>query len=400
MILGDPLFEEFREYIDTNHPFVNEKLTLSQIDVYPLFANISNTPESSLARMKGRNGLLVRIQDDTGIEGWGEIWCNFPSIGVPYRAKLLKEVITERVCGKSFRSAFNLITELTTSWRRLAVHVGETGPFSSGLAGLDMALWDLVANRVQQPLHRLLSGEQVNTKQVKVYCSTPPPTSTAKCVAGLKEKGYNQFKIKVGYGIEEDLNRVKEVRQAIGDNAEITIDANQSWSVSEAIEYIKAFSEFNIKFVEEPLFALSPQADWDDLSQHVTPLLAAGENITSHEKFRSFLSSPALQVFQPDVAKWSGITASYVMGRKVLKEGRKLYPHFMGTAVGLAASFHLLAALGGDGAVEVDANENPLRTELTNIDLSVSEGKVQLPSGAGLGISVDRELLEKFRISY
>ncbi len=110
MILGEPLFEEFREYIDIKHPFVNGKLTISQIDVYPLFANISNSPESPFARMKGRNGLLVRIQDDAGIEGWGEIWCNFPSIGVPYRVKLLKEVITEGVCGKSFRSAFNLIS--------------------------------------------------------------------------------------------------------------------------------------------------------------------------------------------------------------------------------------------------------------------------------------------------
>ena len=126
--------------------------------------------------------------------------------------------------------------------------------------------------------------------------------------------------------------------------------------------------------------------------------LAAGENICTEHAYESHLETGALGFYQPDVAKWGGVSGCLAVGQEATARGATYCPHFMGTAVGLAASIHLLAAVGGEGFVELDANENPLRTALCDLDLSVENGRVQVPGGAGIGIEPDATELRRYQL--
>jgi L-alanine-DL-glutamate epimerase-like enolase superfamily enzyme len=152
-----------------------------------------------------------------------------------------------------------------------------------------------------------------------------------------------------------------------------------------------------ILFYEEPLLAIEPPATWATLARKTGAALAAGENVPDETGFAELVEARGVQFVQPDVAKWGGLTGTLAVGRKARAAGVTVSPHFMGTAVGLAASLHLLAATGGAGRVELDANPNPLRTDFApTLDLRVIDGTVSLPIGPGLGVEPDPDLLRHY----
>jgi L-alanine-DL-glutamate epimerase-like enolase superfamily enzyme len=125
--------------------------------------------------------------------------------------------------------------------------------------------------------------------------------------------------------------------------------------------------------------------------------LAAGENMASFAGFDAALASKAFGVIQPDLAKWGGFTGCLSVARKIIDQGARFCPHYLGAGVGLLASAHLLAAAGGDGILEVDANPNALR-ELTCGPLShPTNGSISLTDAPGLGAEPDIDVLREFR---
>ncbi len=279
----------------------------------------------------------------------------------------------------------------------MATHVGEPGPFGHCIAGIDMAVWDMAARRAGQPLSTFLAANAA--QDVKVYASSLNAAKAVDLAAKLAADGHTAFKLKVGYDPQRDEKLVGAVRQSVGDPAAIMIDANQAWTVDEAREAIARLGRFDLTFVEEPISAKAPLSDWARLAEEADVRLAAGENICSDELYDRHLETGALTFYQPDVAKWGGIGGCAAVGRRVVETGANYCPHFMGTGLGLAASIHLLAAAGGSGFVELDANENPLRTELCDLDLSVSEGRVAVPQGVGIGVVPDDAAINRFRVT-
>jgi L-alanine-DL-glutamate epimerase-like enolase superfamily enzyme len=128
--------------------------------------------------------------------------------------------------------------------------------------------------------------------------------------------------------------------------------------------------------------------------------LAAGENLASHEAFAQALEARCLGVVQPDLAKWGGFSACLPVARQVLARGLRYCPHFLGAGVGLLASAHLLAAAGGDGMLEVDANPNPLRTATCGPVAQVVEGRVRLSERPGLGDEPDLAALRDLLVAH
>jgi L-alanine-DL-glutamate epimerase-like enolase superfamily enzyme len=125
--------------------------------------------------------------------------------------------------------------------------------------------------------------------------------------------------------------------------------------------------------------------------------LAAGENIASREGFELVLSEEVLHVVQPDIAKWGGLTICGGLANDILKAGKTFCPHYLGGGIGLLASAHLLAGAGGDGWLEVDVNDNPLRDQFCGPVLDMSEGIVVLNEEPGLGIAPDVSSIERYR---
>jgi L-alanine-DL-glutamate epimerase-like enolase superfamily enzyme len=250
------------------------------------------------------------------------------------------------------------------------------------IAGLDLALWDLCARRAGQPLWRLLGGR---TGEVPVYASGINPDRPEEIVAQRRDEGYRAFKLKVGFGRDADLANLRKLRDLLGPDAPLMVDANQAWTPDEALEMIAPLQDFGLGWLEEPLRADRPWADWQRLAHAGAIPLAAGENLIGEDDFATAIDAKALRVLQPDAAKWGGISGCWPIILRAMAAGLRYCPHYLGGGVGLLASAHLLAAAGGDGMLEVDANPNPLRTEVAPQFARPVEGRCSLGDAPGLG---------------
>ena len=125
--------------------------------------------------------------------------------------------------------------------------------------------------------------------------------------------------------------------------------------------------------------------------------LAAGENIASRAGFQQALGDDVLRVVQPDIAKWGGLSVCSDIARDILRSGKIFCPHYLGGGIGLLASAHLLAGVGGDGLLEVDSNDNPLRDRFCGPVADIRDGTVTLGDDPGLGIEPDLSSIEQYR---
>ena len=148
-----------------------------------------------------------------------------------------------------------------------------------------------------------------------------------------------------------------------------------------------------IGWLEEPLAADTPLADWQHLQRQTGIPLAAGENLQGDAAFAAAIDSGAFAVVQPDLAKWGGISGTWPVIQRIRAAGLRYGPHYLGAGVGLMASAQVLAAAGGDGLLEVDANPNPLRSALAPALGRVVDGHITLPQAPGLGVEMDLDAL-------
>lgn len=344
---------------------------------------------TSFGVMRDRPMVLVEARGEDGVTGWGEAWCNFPSVGAEHRARLVESVFAPLVEGRSDPAA-TLFEELSRQTAVLAIQAGEPGPVAQCIAGIDIALWDLAARRAGEPLWRLLGGRDPG---IAVYASGLNPDEPEALAAERRDAGYRAFKLKVGFGAERDERNLEALRRALGFDVRLMVDANQAWTLDEAREMAPRLERFGLDWLEEPIRADCTWHDWRSLAAATRIPLAAGENIAGHEAFDAAIASRTLAVVQPDMAKWGGFSGCLPLARRIRAAGLRYCPHYLGGGVGLLASAHLLAAAGGDGALEVDANPNPLRTRLAGPIGRVADGRCTLSEEPGLGVVPDVDAL-------
>jgi len=351
---------------------------------------------TSFGTMNDRPMVLVRAEDANGVTGWGEIWCNFPAVGAEHRARLVHGVLAPLATSRPFDSPPSLFEFLTGETAVLALQSGEPGPFAQAIAGVDLALWDLQARRAQQPLWRFLGG---TTPRVRVYASGLNPDRPADLAAKCRNEGFRAFKLKIGFGRDRDLANVASVRSALGDDVDLMVDANQAWSLETAIGMAAELEPFYIGWLEEPLRADRPWREWQELRDRTTIALAAGENIAGDESFDAALATGALKVVQPDIAKWGGFSKGIPLARRIVASGARFCPHWLGGGIGLLASAHALAAVGGGGMLEVDANPNALRAATCGPLGTITDGSGVLSNRPGLGIDPDLGRLQAYAVA-
>ena len=357
-------------------------------------APIPSPVTTSFGVMTDRPALLVRAEDQDGAAGWGEAWCNFPSVGPEYRARLINHVIAPLAVGQSFDGPVGAFAALTERTAVLALQSGEPGPFANGIAGIDLALWDLQARRAGMPLFRLLGGNP----RIQVYASGLNPDGPAALAAERQAEGHRAFKLKIGFGHTRDRANLQSLRDALGDGAALMADANQAWTLEQVLDAAPALERFGLAWLEEPLRADRPWPEWQALAARLAVPLAAGENL-SGEAFGAAVAAGALGVIQPDAGKWGGISATLPVARAVVAAGLSYCPHWLGGGIGLLASAHLLAAAGGPGALEIDSNPNPLRAQLCGPLIRITEGAATLGEQPGLGAAPDEAALKDFAVA-
>jgi L-alanine-DL-glutamate epimerase-like enolase superfamily enzyme len=276
----------------------------------------------------------------------------------------------------------------------LVLQTLEVGPIGQAIAGIDIAVWDLFARKAGQPLNRFLGGAAVDT--LPVYATSLSPDQPEAAAAALRAQGHRAFKLKTGFDHAKDLRNLQALRDVIGPDDELTCDANQVLSLDQAIAFARDIEPLNLAWFEEPIRVDQPAEAWRRLAAASTTPLAGGENLRG-EEFDAACAGNVLQVIQPDVTKWGGITGSIHIARTAVAAGKRYCPHYFGGGVSLLASLHVLAAAGGTGLLEFDCHPNPGREAVVGDLLPVTDGRVPVPTGPGLGAVPDLAALRRYR---
>ncbi|MFT4065559.1 mandelate racemase/muconate lactonizing enzyme family protein [Paraburkholderia sp.] len=360
-----------------------EPPSIVSVDTFVFRAPIATPVRTSFGTMHDRPAVFVRVTDADGVAGWGEVWCNFPSVGAEHRARLVESIFRPMLVEHRVVHPVDTFHMLTQRTEVLALQSGEAGPFAQAIAGIDLALWDLWARRAKLPLWRLLGGA---SGEIDIYASGLNPVGAETLAREKLEEGYRSFKLKVGFGRERDLRSLASLREIIGDACTLQVDANQAWDLQTAIEMARGFAPFDLGWLEEPLRCNRPVDEWRALVEQSPVPIAGGENLADAATFATYVEQRAYSVVQPDAAKWGGISGCWPVIHAVRAAGLRYCPHYLGGGIGLLASGHLLAAAGGNGMLEVDANPNPLRTLLCGSIATPKDGRVSLGDAAGIGI--------------
>lgn len=372
---------------------MTDGFTIRSIEAFCYRYPLATPVVTSFGKMLNRPAVFVRALDEDGVEGWGEAWSNFPAPGAEHRARLINEVLAPSLVERKYDGPAQVFETLSRSTEVLALQCGEPGPFAQAISGIDLALWDLFARRQRLPLWKLLGGQ---SRKIKVYASGINPGGAAQTAEAALGRGHRALKLKVGFGTETDLANLAALRGIVGAGM-LAADANQGWSAAQAMEMLPRLAEFDLRWLEEPIRADRPREEWRRLHALAKMPIAAGENISSAGAFRDVLADDVLGVLQPDIAKWGGFSACAGLARDILKAGKTFCPHYLGGGIGLLASAHLLAGVGGDGWLEVDANDNPLRDLFCGPVLNVMQGTVELSHDPGLGVAPDLSGIKRYR---
>ncbi len=370
--------------------------TLARVEAHVFRTPIKEPVRTSFGTMTERVAVFVRAEDSDGARGWGEIWCNFPNAAAEHRALLCADIVVPRALGKPLDDPVALWAEIDRALHVLRVQSGDAGALSAAAAGLDLAIHDLRARKRGLPLWRALGG--TDDSPVPAYASGLNPGRAAYDTVGrMRAAGYRAFKIKIGFGEETDLGSLRPVAKELKSGERLMVDVNQGWDLRTACAMVPKLAEFGLGWIEEPLTADRPLGEWTQVAACAPTQLAAGENLRGAGPFQEMVDCGLFGVIQPDAAKWGGHSGCLPVARAALAAGRTYCPHFLGGAIGLMHSLHLLAAVRGPGLLEVDANPNPLREGLLGDMLAIRDGSVSLPQGQGLGLEPDLSALSNLR---
>lgn len=373
-------------------------IDIARIQAWAFRSPTKRPVATSFGVMHDRPAVLVRVEDRDGAFGWGEIWANWPAAGAEHRVRLLEMDVAQLVLGATAETPAEFFHKLDAQTKIRAVQCGEVGPFAQVIAGLDIAVWDMAARRAGLPLRRLIRPNAPD--RVPAYASGIQIAAAGDLLPRARAAGHKRFKLKVGFDMGHDITAVREIQAGLHDQELIACDANQAWSLAQAQEFITGVADVPLHWLEEPMPVFADPTQWRTLAQNSPIPLAGGENVIGETDFDRVIKAGILSVIQPDVAKWGGITACLAVAQNALANGRRYFPHFLGAGIGMAASAELLAGAGGDGLLEVDVNENPLRSSFFNGQEPIVDGMWTCGKGPGLGIDRIPDALAQFQTLY
>ena len=337
---------------------------------------------------------LIAVHTDQGAVGLGSVFTN--DALVQASLKVLEPLFMgetalepERVSEKLHQHMF---------W------LGRGGAITHTISGIDIALWDLLGQATGQPVGRLLGGRYRERVQPYASLLMDEPEKLRAHLLAVKAQGFRAFKIGWGpFGRRNsatDEAIVRAAREAVGPDSKLMVDAGGSdafWTngYKWALNTAKMLADYDVDWFEE---ALSPDAleDYIKLREHSPVPIAGGEVLTRRQAFQPWLTARAFDIVQPDVTKVGGISEERRIGWMAQEHGVRFIPHGWNTAVGLAADLQLASAFPGTDLVEY-LTGSPFIDEITvggwQLD---SEGMLAIPSKPGLGLALDRDVIERY----
>lgn len=370
-------------------------LPIERIRVSILSAPIGDAVPMSFGRLRDRRVCLVEISAG-GITGFGESWINYPAWSHAERIATLCDGVAPHLFGLDALDPAGALNVLATTLLPLGRQAGAVGPIWQAISGVDIALWDLAGRARGLPVHRLLR-ESSSDRRIPAYASGIGPTDVEALCERALEAGFRAVKTKIGFGAERDDDIVRITREHVGPDVALFADANQAWTLDEAMRAADGLARHGVGWLEEPLSG-DRLPDIEKLAAGCAIPVATGENLYGADVFDEYVDSGAVSFIQPDLAKSGGFTVARKVVERAEARGVRVAPHCYSSAVGVAASLHLGVAYDVVDWIEVDVRPNPLRTELLAEPFSWQDGGLALPASPGLGVDLDPAALRQFGI--
>lgn len=365
---------------------------------------------SDFGRNDSFNTCLVEIETDAGLTGLGEAKCSVGNLG-NYAAlvTLVREEMAPELVGRDPRDVSAIWETLYNGTRaHYALREGRTFPTMGrrglalcALSGIDIACWDLLAQSVDLPLWRLLGG--ACRERVPAYASGgwAPVGQIGKQLLQYVERGHRAVKMRVGLqdrSVDDSAARVREVRETLGPEVSIMVDAHGTWSVREAQRFARKVEGCDLGWIEEPVSPDNLQGQAEVRRATDIPI-AAGESEQTRFPFRDMIAAGAVDVLQPDVAIAGGVTETQRIAALAAAHGLTVVPHLWGGAVLFASGLHLAVATPCVTMLEYSRGHNPLLQELIAEPFDLVDGHVPAPTRPGLGLTLDRDFVRAVTVA-
>lgn len=328
---------------------------------------------------------VLEMYTDDGIVGLGE--CVGPTI--PVIASIVTEELSQFLIGQNPLNTELLVRrmeEYARNWLQLGAYA---------IAGLEMALLDIKGKWLDTPVYQLLGGQCKKEIGYAGYLFIDEPQINANRALEYKKQGYNEIKIKVGRDLEQDVNSLAAIRDAVGWDMKIRIDANMNWNVPTAIKWIKELQRFKIMYVEQPV----PDYDLDGMAavrRAVDVPIAADESCSSVERVLEMIKRDSCDVFVVYVSEAGGLSRARTIASIADACGKWCtMGTWAETGVATIAGAHVIAS----SMNFVFCNDTHYMLQSDDIitePLKIVNGKVTMNSKPGLGVSLDPEKLEQF----
>jgi len=274
------------------------------------------------------------------------------------------------------------------------------GFFIEAIAGIDIAIWDIIGKYHNLPIVKVLGG--YNKKKIEVYASSlmhKDIKTLEKEAENLVKKGYKGIKLKIGRGIEKDIENIARIRNVIGYDIKLMVDANSYYRASEAIRLGSRMKEFDIYWFEEPV----PTEDihgYEKINKTLDIPIAGGESEFTAFGFRDLLERDAIEIVQPNIARAGGFTECRKIASLASIYNKYYAPQTgMSSAICMIASMHLAAATPNFLIFEYMILNNPLLHIFKNPIPEAKDGYCEIPNKPGLGYELDENKIKKYIIN-
>lgn len=380
---------------------LRSKMIVTKIETFPIRLPYDQSIADARSLITHKATVLVRIETNTGVVGWGEA-AAFGNVAGAV-AELIHTNLAPIVIGQKVAPA-----DVRTVLINRTAHFGQGGAVTMAISGLEIALWDALAREAGLPLCELLGGVP---QQIKLYATTGyyagGESSKEQDLALLKRDLtlFNQaaqklrgIKIKIGrYGVGDDVARVRAAREAIGEKPILIADANNASSFKQALEFAYRAAPYNLLFLEEPISY--GRADLSAVLRRLSDVPIGGYELGAplgYAGFLPYIQHRSVDFLQPDCIWTGGLLESLAIAWAAKLAHIPTVPHNFASAISTAANYHALSVVGGD-ILETDGTNSPFNQfQFVEDAREISpNGDLVIKRAPGLGIVPDVDQIRK-----